>query len=478
MGKKKNKIKDLITVTNTSFFSFEDSRRILIEKSEPRDLETTEKVAFINDTLKKIAETKSVISLDGSEYKLIEFGNYSKYKRASEEKEKKNDVLVIENKNGQYNISTGLYCGSISINEDLSITITCGLSDLFFKRILNFCCGIYADINKETNSSNSSGIYSLIVQYMYLMSLRKVIHRTFPKKYVEIKERGYSINGNIDIDEYINKDISSFDKKISYTYSERLEIQSIIDVLFYAFKECKISSKNDVLPDSSNFCSYLKENYSGIKPNKKIVDNVLKEKCLYNSLYSEFKKPLEYAKIVLSSNELNVGSSNKSTFGNFLVDSSFLWEMYLYNLMLLHLEEWEIDSQSNVSFYNQTFYKKTNYPDFVLTNKHNGKIAVLDAKFKKMTYSTEDVDNEDLRQLHSYSYYYSIKHGDKFIGAGLIYPSHSFRNKDDKNIDNMFGLDNAITKFGVFTIKDPEGNEEIVDNELLFINELKQFLEK
>ena len=477
MEKKQNKIKELITVTNTSFFSFEDSQRILIEKSEPKDLDEVKKVAFINDALKKISENKSIISLDGIEYKLIEFGDYSKYKRTSKEREKKNDVLVIENKNGQYNISTGLYCGSIRINEDLSIIITCGLSDLFFKRILNFCCGIYADINKETNSSNSSGIYSLIVQYMYLMSLRKVIHKTFPKKYVEIKERGYSINGNIDIDEYINNDILSFDKKISYTYSERLEIQSIIDVLFYAFKECKISSKNDVLPDSSNFGSYLKENYSGIKPNKKIINNILKEKCLYNSLYSEFKKPLEYARIVLNTNELNIGSNNKSTLGNFLVDSSFLWEMYLYNLMLLHLDEWEIDSQSNLSFYNQTFYKKTNYPDFVLKNKYNGKIAILDAKFKRMTYSTEDVDNEDLRQLHSYSYYYSIKYGDNFIGAGLIYPSHTFRESDVRNVDNMFGLDNAKAKFGVFTIKDPNDNEKIVDNELLFIDELKKFLE-
>ena len=231
------------------------------------------------------------------------------------------------------------------------------------------------------------------------------------------------------------------------------------------------------MPDSSNFGSYLKENYSGIKPNKKIINNILKEKCLYNSLYSEFKKPLEYARIVLNSNELNIGSNNKSTLGNFLVDSSFLWEMYLYNLMLLHLDEWEIDSQSNLSFYNQTFYKKTNYPDFVLKNKYNGKIAILDAKFKRMTYSTEDVDNEDLRQLHSYSYYYSIKYGDNFIGAGLIYPSHTFRESDVRNVDNMFGLDNAKAKFGVFTIKDPNDNEKIVDNELLFIDELKKFLE-
>lgn len=143
--------------------------------------------------------------------------------------------------------------------------------------------------------------------------------------------------------------------------------------------------------------------------------------------------------------------------------------------MLIHLKEWEIDSQSSVSFYNNTFYSKTNYPDFVIKNKYNGKVIILDAKFKTMEFENKDVDNEDLRQLHSYSYYFYLKYGDNFIGAGLIYPTKTSNKKEKENIDNMFGLDNIKAKFGIFTIKDPDCDETIMDNELLFINELKDF---
>ena len=174
-----------------------------------------------------------------------------------------------------------------------------------------------------------------------------------------------------------------------------------------------------MLPDLTQFQIHLKNLYSGVSPSKATVNNIHKEKCLFNSLYSDFKTPLRYAKILIQSNDVNPGDQKSNdNVGGFLVDASFLWEMYLLNLMRRNLPNWTVDAQFEISFYEDTFYHKNNYPDFVLRNNNTGEVFVLDAKFKRMTFDSRDVDNEDIRQLHAYSYYFHLKEGDKFKGAG------------------------------------------------------------
>ncbi len=471
------KVEKLVTTINTNFYSFEDSKKLFLENSKfkgsPSD---DEKNIALNDICKKIENKNMNMASLNDENKFIHVitADYSKFKRNTKE-----DSLIykIDNKNGDYSILTGLYCGVINFDDKLpQLEIKTDYSDVFFKRILNSCCGIYADIDAKNNAKENESIYSLLIQYLFLISLRKVAFKDIPKKYVYLKDRGYSIKGNVDIEEYIRNDIFSTDKKITYKYPKQLEIQNIVDVLYTAIKSCKISLSNTTLPNLSKFEHHLLELYSGSRPSKKTINDILKDKCLYNSLYSDYKKPLEYAKVLLGNKDLN-NSDSKSFSGisGFLIDASFLWEMYLYNLMRFNLDEWDIESQKVISFYDETFYHKNNYPDFVLTHKKTGKIYVLDAKFKKMTYKNEDVDNEDIRQLHSYSYYFSLKEKDKFKGAALIYPS-KVESKSNSS-DYMFGIKDSNCKFAVLTIKDPGEEGKIVENEEQFITELKLFLE-
>ncbi len=221
----------------------------------------------------------------------------------------------------------------------------------------------------------------------------------------------------------------------------------------------------------------MAENFSGRRPSKYTVNKILKDKILRNSLYAHYKKPLQYAQYILNQRELNNGNTNKSnSVSGYLVDASFLWEMYIYNLMRIHLKNWEVKAQEELHFYEQTFYAKDNYPDFVLRHRLTGEIVVLDAKFKNMEFKGRDVDNADIRQLHGYSYYYHLQYGDKFKGAGLIYPAKERIPEDKVNVDSMYGLDNLVQKFGVFTVKDPSGDESMIGNEEYFIEELKLFI--
>lgn len=463
-------MKKIKTTINTCFFDFAASRKVLLDNSA-KDY----KAAEVDKECKKILDAGfGTTFISDKRFPLVSFSNYCNFRRNEEP-----DALVYKlyNCNGSYAIETGLYCGIINLGEKHpQLEIQTGYSDLFFKRMLNFCCGIYIDNDSSDNSTESESIYSLLVQYLFLMSLRKVVGKSIPKKYVELRNRGYEIKGNVDIEEYIRNDLLSFDKKLTYKYSKRLEIQSIVDVLYTALKCCKING-SDQMPNLLAFREHINNLYSGVRPSRVIVNNILKEKCLSNRLYADFIRPLECARVLIRNNDLNSGGETKlHGVSGYLVDSSLLWEMYLYNLMKLHLPDWEIDSQREISFYTDTFYKKNNYPDFVLRHKRTGKIFVLDAKFKRMSYNGMDVDNDDIRQLHAYSYYFHLTVGDRFAGAGLIYPAKIGRPKDKIHVDNIYGIKTTDNKFGVFSIKDPTGDETINGNEQRFIDELKSFL--
>ena len=474
------KIEKLVTHINTVFYDYKSSRNILLTNTNKEELNLEEKTIQINKECEKIVKKELSFGTLNSEnrYFHIAFDNYSSFKR----NEKDELIYKIEKINDDYYISTGLYCGVINLGEKLpQIQIETGLSDIFFKRMLSFCCGVYADTFSSETSSEDESIYSLLIQYLFLISLRKVAGKSIPKKYVMVKERGYDIKGNIDVESFVNNDILAFDKKITYNYSKRLEIQSIIDVLYTALRHCKISQQKNILPTIHEFQRYINDLYSGKRPTNYVINNILKEKCLFNSLYSDFKRPLEYAKILIKNNDLSSDGKEKTKgVSGFLVDASFLWEMYLYNLMTLYLKDWYIESQCEISFYNATFFSKNNYPDFVLRHKKTNKVFILDAKFKKMNFISTDVDNEDIRQLHSYSYYFHLKEEENFMGAGLIYPTKKDRPKDINNIDNIYGIKTTNKKFGVFSIKDPDkDNEEtLYKNEMDFIKELTSFLEQ
>lgn len=464
----------LKTTIYTQFYDFDYSRKILIENSVKND-------SKIDEACKKLLDKKMYFaSLDTSnQFELIKLDNYGALKNdSSSDREKL--IFRIEQKNDKYTISTGLYCGMVYFGEKIpSIEITTGVSELFFKRILNYCCGIYADTSVKGSTSENKSIYSLLIQYLFLMSLRKVASKSFPKRYITEKDRGYDIKGEIAIEDYVNNDILMFDKKITYKYQTMKDIQNIIDVLYEATKKCEIS-KSSELPEVSRLKIYLKDNYSHKKCSKGIIKNILKEKVLLNSLYSDFKRPLQYAQVLLNNDDLNSGKNTKiNGVSGYLIDASFLWEMYLYNLLRLNLPDWNVNAQTVISFYDGTFYQKNNRPDLVLINKKDGRIFVFDAKFKSMRFSKayDDVDNNDIRQLHAYSYYYSLKNKDNFCGAALIYPTNVSYDKHTNNVDQMYSIDDAPAKFGVFAVCDPGNDGSIKEAENEFIRRIKSFIE-
>ena len=167
-------MKKIKTTINTCFFDFATSRKALIDNSA-KDY----KAAEVDKECKKIFDAGfGTTFISDERFPLVSFSNYCNFRRNEE-----SDALVyrLYNCNGSYAIETGLYCGIINLGEKYpQLEIQTGYTDLFFKRMLNFCCGIYVDKEVSDNSTESESIYSLLVQYLFLMSLRKVAGKSIP----------------------------------------------------------------------------------------------------------------------------------------------------------------------------------------------------------------------------------------------------------------------------------------------------------
>ena len=195
----------LKTTIYTQFYDFDYSQQLLRKLTFPK---TENRSDEVNKACKLLVDKKmNFASLNsGEQFELIKLSGYDQLKN-DDMSDKDKLVFNIDQRNDQYTISTGIFCGVINFGDKLpSVEITAGISDSFFKRILNHCCGIYADTNTKSSASKNESIYSLLIQYLFLISLRKVASQSFPKRYLSRTEREYSIKGEIDIEEYVNKD--------------------------------------------------------------------------------------------------------------------------------------------------------------------------------------------------------------------------------------------------------------------------------
>lgn len=502
-------------------YSIDDEKDIfregeIIDKESQRMI-----VRAVNDACRKITRrTLRVCELgkddeeqdDDGENDRISLVSFPGYNRDNSD-DKKAIVYSVEAfgyiEAPDYCIYTGLFCGVINFGKDLPpLEIRTEYTDTLVLRMIDRCCGIYVSSNPDLGDEDQmdSNFYSKIVQYMYLLSLRKVISILLPKRYRYLKDRGYEIRGNIDINEYINRDIIAKDKKLSFVYPERQEIQPVVDVLYAALKSCNISGSSS-LPNIKNYKDYLGSIYSGRHPSSDVVRNIGKEKILKSGLYASFKRPLELAKVLLENGELSAGElESDGGISALLMDSSYMWETYLESVMRQGLEDWDIAAQNEIVYYPKPFFTTVNRPDFILRHRENGKVFILDAKFKHMEFRQKDVDNDDLQQLHCYSYYHLLTEGKNFRGTALIYPTRANQTIKEKKVsdkfffDKMFGreyaddMESFDQKFGVLTLKDANELEKpellpktdsalleettILDlNEEAFISRLKAFLE-
>ena len=390
-----------------------------------------------------------------------------------------------------YNVVVGNFVGKFTYNG-VKIDIKSRFSDIFLKRILNFANDVFLDdvslFDAKYMDSKDTDYSKFITYYMFIQKLEKAFLLGLPKSYVNVNHHVMKVKGKIDINRFIKYDIP-FKGKVSSTSREQKEIQEIIDVLYKAIsiieKESKktkaISTKNIL-----NIKTHLKQHKSNRYVSNETISKAIKSKALQNPIFAPYKKVLEYAKLIISANNLEEKKdANKETFG-FLVNVAELFEIYLVKLLRLHMPDWEVIHEEQVDVYKDNFFRRNMYPDIVM--KKDNKVMVFDAKYKRMKfrgrdkYGAGDLDRNDFFQINTYMTYYDKK-GYDVIAGGLLYPMEADIEKtkqtNDKKAhsDNWFG--NSETKFivdGIDLSKNDFTMEDILKSEDAFINRIKKLV--
>ncbi len=431
----------------------------------------------------------------------ITFKNYKNNKNNlfidSDSNKRDNDIVLsiqsYKDNNGKllYDIAVGNFIGKFTYNG-VEIDIKSRFSDTFLTKMLNFANDVYLDdvsvFDAKEKNSKDTNYSKFIIYYMFIQKLEKAFLLGLPKSYVSVNHHEMKVKGKIDINRFIKHDIP-FKGKVSSTSREQKEIQEIIDVLYKAIsiiEKDKFSTKN-----ISNIKTHLKQHKSNKFVSNETISKAIKSKALQNPIFTPYKKVLEYAKLIINTNNLEEKSNaNKETFG-LLVNVAELFEIYLVKLLQLQMPDWDIIYEEETEVYQSNFFIRKIKPDIVMKNKYNNQVMIFDAKYKKMTFKNRyenggDLDRNDFFQINTYMTYYD-KQGYNVIAGGLLYPIEKefncrFDNEHCKedyeklkaHSNNWFGNDK--TQFivdGIDLSKDNLTMDNILESENAFIERIQ-----
>lgn len=389
---------------------------------------------------------------------------------------------LLKSNDNNYYVKTGLYAGVITIK---GITFNIMPKNIaLFKRMLNFANNIYVDKTESNSEKSQEPSEFPLFEYLFLTSLKKASVLGFPQEYSKVEYHDIRVHGNIDVNSYIKKDIP-FKGKLSSKRNERQYVQCIVDVLSAALSACK----NDIqkmFPNLSFVSSELKAAASGRRPTLETIQKAKNHRALHNPMFAPFRRTLDYAKLILRKQNLISSDEEKSSnkISGYLLDVASLWELYLENLLRNNFqsEGWTISAQEELSLYEHTFFARNNYPDLVMRHE-DGRIVILDAKFKKMDFARDhygncDVDRTDLFQIQSYAGYYREK-GENIVLCGLIYPLS--QKKPIANKTYLYGPGISDINFIIDGIyigdeKNFISGQELPEQESAFIERLKEII--
>lgn len=350
--------------------------------------------------------------------------------------DKKQDDLVIEiteennEKEPKKSIRTGNFIGKFYLPDgknEIEIEIKSRFNDALLTRMLNVANNVFLqDIHFQAKPSDKkSNIVKYIIGYLFIQSLEKASLLGFPKSYQTKHYHESKVYGNIDFNRHIKYDYP-FNGKISSTTREQHYIPEIINVIYKAIQSIKDIFNEDIFLRINKIYSLTKQLYNGKYVDDRMIDKAIKDKALLNPIYSDFKKVLEYAKILIKLEDSKSGKSKQDHSG-YLIDVSELWETYLYKLLQHHLPDCNVREQFEINTYKDRFYERHIIPDIVI--EKDGHYAVFDAKYKRMKMNGKskndigDLDREDFFQIHTYMTYFNKENN--LIAGGLLYPFES-----------------------------------------------------
>jgi len=306
--------------------------------------------------------------------------------------------------------------------------------------LLDYTHSLYAksiDFNYKKNTKKTNDIVKMLLSKLFLQSLSKAFVMGLPKVYKKIYDTNYSPKGKIDLVNLIAKELP-FKGKTPHIKNEKVVVESIailllksIDILLHDVYSISKGKKEEKLSKPyqkeisalSKIKSEIKQSINQKYLDKSTIRKALTHQVLKHPIYSEYKKTLFYANLILNGfKEPNISDTTGQVYG-YVTDVSVLWENFLVKLLEQNIDDkWEVKAEPKLKLFKEIPSFKNNYnnsmfPDIVLKHKTEKKVMVFDAKFKR----TQRFNREDFYKTATYISYYQSR-GYEIVLCGQIYP--------------------------------------------------------
>lgn len=310
-------------------------------------------------------------------------------------------------------------------------------------------------------------LHKLVVSIIWTSHLKKALKHGLYKKNKRIRESGTTIRGKF----LVKESLIDIRVKNNLRYEYLLkDIDNIPNRILY--KAYKILKKNYFLNDaflSNTIRSDFKKLgcIGGLDYRIPYSDY---QSIKYSHLYAAYKPLIDLSWQIVNFKEIGLASSNVQT-NSFYLDMAEVWELFVHRVLTKNLcpHGWIVLDPA-YEIYSNTFFKRTIKPDLVLEN--NGKVLVVDAKYKRMKFRKEDVDREDVFQIHTYSYYFDEPN--KTVFSTLVYPIE-FENDNSTSKHTLFGKNISKNSFFIEGIRVTHPN--LIEGQIeTFVNSLNSKL--
>lgn len=356
-------------------------------------------------------------------------------------------------------LTTGNIMGFVGRN-DTKLTISSRFypkgNDYFLHYMLQKVFAI--NIFRFDQKKGDDNIWDFLL-YLFPFYLKKALSQGLFKEYQHKEYNNSNVKGTIDISRHIGINYP-FMGKVAFRTREHSYDNRITQLIRHTIEHIRNHIwghsilNNDIDTKSAvNQIIYTTPTFERNQCQKIIAQNL---KPVNHPYYTEYKMLQKICLQILRHEGITFGKEKDKIYG-LLFDGAWLWEEYL-NTVLKHKNYIHPRNKGKVGdkkpiylFLENNSYKR--YPDFY----HDEKKTVLDAKYKQLGSSTNEIKRDDMHQIISYM------HIKMAILGGFIYPfeksTETCKIKFDE-IGILNGYGGKINEYGIPVFHEIENFKE------------------
>lgn len=371
------------------------------------------------------------------------------------------------------NWTAGRFVGEAIFNHkqtDYKITIKPRFGEKLLFRMLEeiFNIRITTSASQTSKSVDWQHYIKRIIAFIWLQKLANANLHGVPKTQVKREYRGQAIRGRLDVRQSM-KPLHRSNEVVS-TFREKHIDEHIAQIIFHAYQILKsdfeIGKIN--IPDSAR--EAINQVHSVVQ-NKVHINESDYKNIKYKDIYLSWKPLVDLSWDIIKRKQFSLKQDKAKKGFGFFIDMAEVWEQYLRAILKKNLMPygWRYRNDKQLA-YKGYFFQRELIPDLVFQKEN--KVAVWDAKYKRLKGRFFDVDRSDFFQIHTYIQY-QLNH--KAVKAGgLLYPISTKANFDEYQSPNLINEDGVKMNFSIDGIELAEKveNEHHRQSEVEFINRI------